>query len=206
MTTVFIILFTLIAGLLIVKLYRRTMLGKNYPVPRRNFPVYVGRNRRGIKPGTYYVSRSCAAEAVVLCKKSGVWHVLANKRGPGCFNNAGLWNVPSGYVDTDETCEQTAVRETFEETGVSIYERKLKLYCIDSAPVDRQNIVAVYYTVLNREELPRTSDEYSEEGEISEIKWIPETEFDYYRWISENHIGRVKEIIKLLDKDSDPNK
>lgn len=206
MTIVFIILITLIAGLLIVKLYRRTMLGKNYPVPRRNFPVYVGRNRRGITPGTYYVSRSCAAEAVVLCKKNGVWHVLANKRGPGCFNNVGLWNVPSGYVDTDETCEQTAVRETFEETGVSIYERNLTLYCLDSVPTGRQNIVAVYYTVLDREELPRTSDEYSEEGEISEIKWIPETVFDDYRWISKEHIGRVKEIIKLLDKDSDSNK
>lgn len=206
MTIVFIILITLIAGLLIVKLYRRTMLGKNYPVPRRNFPVYVGRNRRGITPGTYYVSRSCAAEAVVLCKKNGVWHVLANKRGPGCFNNVGLWNVPSGYVDTDETCEQTAVRETFEETGVTIYERNLTMYCLDSAPTGRQNIVAVYYTVLDREELPRTSDEYSEEGEISEIKWIPETEFDYYCWISKEHIGRVKEIIKLLDKDFDPNK
>ena len=206
MKIISIILFAIILVILFVRLYRRKMLGKNYPVPHRNFPVYVGRNRRGITPGTYYVSRSCAAEAVVLCKKDGVWHVLANKRGPGCFNNVGLWNVPSGYVDADETCEQTAVRETFEETGVSIYERNLTLYCLDSVPTGRQNIVAVYYTVLNCEELPRTSDEYSEEGEISEIKWIPEMVFDDYRWISENHIGRVKEIIKLLDKDSDSNK
>lgn len=206
MKIISIILFAIILVILFVRLYRRMMLGKNYPVPRRNFPVYVGRNRRGIEPGTYYVSRSCAAEAVVLCKKNGVWHVLANKRGPGCFNNVGLWNVPSGYVDTDETCEQTAVRETFEETGVSIYERNLTLYRLDSVPTGRQNIVAVYYTVLNREELPRTSDEYSEKGEVAEIKWIPETEFDHYRWISENHIGRVNEIIKLLDKDSDSNK
>lgn len=32
----------------------------------------------------------------------------------------GLWNVPAGYVDSCETIEATAVRETYEETGYQV--------------------------------------------------------------------------------------
>lgn len=32
----------------------------------------------------------------------------------------GLWNVPAGYVDKDESIESAAVRETYEETGYRV--------------------------------------------------------------------------------------
>lgn len=190
--------------------------GREYPVPENNFPVYIGGKDKekylvstglyrisadeypeNIEPGTYYISRSCAVETIVLTRKNNTWHVLANKRGPGCFNNVGLWNVPSGYVDYNETCEQTGVRETFEETGVHISSEELNFYCIDSVPEGRQNIVIVYYTVIDPERTD-TSRNYCEKDEVDEILWIPEENLDKVRWISYDHIQRVKNVIKML--------
>lgn len=151
-----------------------------------------------VEPGIYYISRSCAVEAIVLTRKNNTRYVLANKRGPGCFNNVGLWNVPSGYVDLNESCENAAVRETFEETGVHINAKGLTLYCIDSVPEGRQNIVVIYYTVIDSEHTD-TSKNYCEDGEVDEILWIPEENLDKVRWISYDHIQRVKNVMKMLE-------
>lgn len=37
----------------------------------------------------------------------------------------GSWNLPAGYAEVDESPEQTAVRETFEETGLEVEIRSL---------------------------------------------------------------------------------
>ena len=153
MAVILLICIGVIIGYMIVILYtngrKKENLGKSFPVPDRNFPVYIGEKvylssgqggflvdeAPDVEPGTYYVSRSCAVETIALCKKKNVWYVLANKRGKGCFNNVGLWNVPSGYVDYGEECEEAAVRETHEETGVVI--NKNDLLCIQSIPYPR---------------------------------------------------------------------
>lgn len=223
MVVILLLCIVVIIGYAIVtySLSKRTKnIGKDFPIPDNNFPVYIsakGKERvitnnglyritaeeypENVEPGTYYISRSCAVEAIVLVKKNGTWYVLANKRGPGCFNNVGLWNVPSGYVDYNETCEQAAVRETFEETGVHISSDGLHFYCIDSIPEGRQNIVIVYYTIIDSE-LTNTSKEHCEKGEVDEILWIPEENLDKVRWISYDHIRRVKDVIKGL-KEAD---
>ena len=35
--------------------------------------------------------------------------------------NAGLWTLPGGYAETDETLDQTIVREMKEETGLDVH-------------------------------------------------------------------------------------
>lgn len=201
-----ILLICAILGIVVlITLIRMESKKQKYPVPHFNFPVRVPSGSiPGVEGGIYYVSRSCAAEAVVLIKLDR-WYVLANKRGEGCFGNVGLWNVPSGYADYGERLEHTAERETFEETGVCIDGTSLKLFELDSLPKDRQNIVAVYYTVLDPKKygffLPAVSNEFCEKNEVEEIKWIPSDELDDYEWISQDHIGRVKRIITMLNAE-----
>lgn len=36
-------------------------------------------------------------------------------------HNLGHWGIPKGHVELDETEEETAIREVFEETGISSY-------------------------------------------------------------------------------------
>ncbi len=43
--------------------------------------------------------------------------LMQRRAGP---HGEGTWSVPGGHVEFGETPEETAIRETFEETGVSI--------------------------------------------------------------------------------------
>ena len=51
----------------------------------------------------------------------------------------GYWTLPSGYMENDETVEEAAVRETHEETKVTV--EKIDLYAVFSCP----NINQVYF-------------------------------------------------------------
>jgi len=147
----------------------------------RNFPI----EKDGV---TYWISRSVAAVIYVYTFIDGNLCVLANKRGPGCPNNVGLWNCPSGYVDYDETIEDSAVREVWEETGIKIYKEDLRLIEIDSSPERyHQNILVRYHCYLRPEESKEVTDKYSEPDEVSDIKWIPLSEIGKYEWVSRKH-------------------
>lgn len=141
---------------------------------------------------TYWISRSCAAECAVFKWFDGCWHVLANKRGPGCPNNVGLWNIPSGYLDYNESLEDCAIRETFEETGIHI--DVPYLYTVDSRPEHdmRQNVVTVFWTVYNGNDILTSSN--SEPNEVEDIRWIPINELNNYEWINEYHRDRIRDI------------
>ena len=147
----------------------------------KNFPI----EKDGV---TYWISRSVAAVAYVYTFIGENLCVLANKRGPGCPGKVGLWNCPSGFVDYDETVEDAAVREVWEETGVKIYKEDLRLIEIDSdINRDDQNILVRYRCFLRPEESKETTDEHSEPNEVSEIKWIPVKDINDYEWVSEKH-------------------
>ena len=57
---------------------------------------------------------------------------------------AGQWNLPAGYVEYEESCEQAAVREAREEAGVDVVLRGLHgVYsCVDDP---RAHYVLVIY-------------------------------------------------------------
>ena len=44
--------------------------------------------------------------------------VLLGRRSAACENLAGHWSVPSGLIEKEETPENAARREFFEETGI----------------------------------------------------------------------------------------
>lgn len=142
--------------------------GKEWADKGGNFPI----KRNG---KIYYVSKSATASLTALCmdKKRGVWCVLANKRGPGAGTKQGLWNLPCGYVERDESAEDGARRETFEETGVKIPE-SVPLRNL-GARSNRSEKISYAFTCV----LPGSIEDYpvsaanSEPGEVADIKWIP---------------------------------
>lgn len=98
----------------------------------KNFPVKVGDNE-------YWISRSCAVVGIIIrIAEDKKVYVLANKRGLGCPDFVGMWNIPCGYVDYNETLEQAVSREIFEETGIKINPNFWRLHSINSSPNDSQ--------------------------------------------------------------------
>lgn len=72
-------------------------------------------------------------------------HILLAKRAEGLLE-ADKWCLPGGYAERNETTEDTAVRETLEESGWSV--RNLRLLRINDNPnrpgEDRQNVDFIY--------------------------------------------------------------
>lgn len=143
-----------------------------------NFPItYKGHE--------YWYSRAVATELYAYAQdENGELYILANKRGEGCPNANGLWNVPSGYLEFNETGEHRAVTECYEECGVEISEEEIKLVDVETRPLsESQNIKLRYFY-----QLPKTighykfTDEHSEYDEVDEIKFIKLTELNEYEF------------------------
>jgi len=133
----------------------------------------------------YWISRSCAVCAIVLCKSNGSWNILVNKRGQGTPDWQGFWNIPCGYVDFGETCEQACSREILEECGIEIDPGMFELYAVNSNPndSDKQNITIRYIANVPEEcMMEHLSDIYSEKDEVDGIKWISFNDIDDYEW------------------------
>ncbi len=56
------------------------------------------------------------AVGVIAARADGQILLVLRGENPG----RGLWGLPAGFMEIDETAEQTAVRECLEETGVTV--------------------------------------------------------------------------------------
>lgn len=63
-----------------------------------------------------YPRPALTVDIVLFTFKDDKLHTLLIQRGHEPF--AGMWAYPGGFVDDDETAEQAAIRELWEETGV----------------------------------------------------------------------------------------
>jgi 8-oxo-dGTP diphosphatase len=85
-------------------------------------------------------------DSLVFAYEEGELKVLLIKRGHEPFK--GMWAVPGGFIEMNETCEQAASRELEEETGLKGIE--LKQFHVFSA-VDRdprERIITIAHLAL----------------------------------------------------------
>lgn len=69
---------------------------------------------------------------VVGCLIEHEGKILLGKRG--IEPKKGMWNIPQGFMEVEETIEQGAARETFEETGVlPTIEKLITVYSVPHA-------------------------------------------------------------------------
>jgi 8-oxo-dGTP pyrophosphatase MutT (NUDIX family) len=161
----------------------------------KNFPVKV-------KGKEFWISRSCAVVGIVYKynKETGEVYVLTNKRGKGCPDYVGYWNIPCGYVDYDETLEEAVSREVFEETGLKVDPNSWKLYGIKSTPDTEKQSISVRYITAYKEEMGDFDYSHQEKNEVDEIKWISLDDVDNYQWAFEQ-INLLNEIKTQLNKE-----
>lgn len=155
-----------------------------------------------------FFSRSIAVVGFVFGKNAeGKWCALASQRGEGTPDPEfrGAWNVCCGYLDFHESVEEAIAREIFEETGLKFAASTFKLHSINSNPESdkRQNVTLRFTRVLTvpvEEFIEKFSHEHNEKNEVGEIKFIPISEINNYRWAF-NHdtlINTVFNDLKLV--------
>ncbi|MFO0549604.1 MAG: NUDIX hydrolase [Polyangiaceae bacterium] len=140
-----------------------------------------------VAPGkTVFDSRSVALLAMVLGfeLKSGRFHVLAGRRGRA-VDLPGHWCMVCGYLDWDESLEDAARREVFEEAGLDLAALEAAgLARVPSHPTTvrglpgshRQNVTAEFPIEIVADELPVPSTAHAEPDEVDEVAWIELTE------------------------------
>lgn len=90
--------------------------------------------------------------------------ILLEKRAHS--HGAGTWGPPSGHIDYGETPEQTAMRETQEETGVSINDLKFRCVTNDIFEKDQKHYITLWFQAnyVAGEAKLKAPDEESEVG------------------------------------------
>lgn len=155
-----------------------------------------------------WVSRSVAVAVSIVLVYERQPYILVNQRGTGVPDFQGYWNLPCGYLDYDETTEEAAVREVWEECGVNA--RLLLENCeaeffsqpwdISSVPTSEKQNVTVHHGLYARvNELPELSNAYNEPNETADIRWLPLADVDSLKYAF-NHRARIDKYIAHLEK------
>jgi 8-oxo-dGTP pyrophosphatase MutT (NUDIX family) len=132
----------------------------------------------------YWISRSCGVGGVIYYPYEESYKILIVKRGKGSEDYPGLWCLPSGYIDFDETAEQALVREIEEETNYIVDQEFFELFHINSSPTANRQNITIYYKMESLYE-PKKSDKIvngGEEDEIEEVRWIDFDEINDYEF------------------------
>jgi 8-oxo-dGTP diphosphatase len=127
--------------------------------------------------------RHCVVDTVVVNEDG---QVLLVKRAAHLSKGAGLWAIPGGFVDRDETTIDAARREVLEETGYELQSIE-RVDVIDSPQRgdDRQNIAFVHKAVARRK--VQEPDDESEEVRWFNFDEIPPKDliaFDHFELLT----------------------
>ena len=142
-----------------------------------------------------WFSRSVAVATAVLIEDGGEWYVLANERGSGTPDYQGYWNLPCGYLDYNETAEEAAVREVYEETGIKCPSVQ-NIGHSTSPNENRQNVCFFFISFLSGDiRNYKFSKDNMEENEVGGIKWVPLSDADSVQWAFD-HDKIIKDIIR----------
>lgn len=119
----------------------------------------------------HWISRSVVVICLVVCNGK----FLIVKRG-NKVTQSGKWCLPCGYLDYDESTEECAVREIWEETSIHLkdYEHEISLEYVNSRPdhTRKQDIGFHYIVEIKSEEDPSIDISIVDDGETTDVKWI----------------------------------
>jgi 8-oxo-dGTP pyrophosphatase MutT (NUDIX family) len=91
------------------------------------------------------------------------------------YSNKGFWGFPKGHVEEGETETETAVRETFEETGVWVTPDEENRFEFDYVIADKNvhKIVVLFTAKIVDDTKMKKQDE-----EIADLRFVPKDDVE----------------------------
>jgi len=122
-------------------------------------------------------SLSISVDVVIFSLRADDLKVLLIRRGRPPFE--GLWAIPGGFLDSEESLEAGALRELEEETGVTnVYLEQL--YTFGAPHRDpRGRVITVAYVALVPAAVQARAGDDTAEAEWHSIHHLPELAFDH---------------------------
>lgn len=133
-------------------------------------------------PYTYKYPRPSLTVDIAVFKHSKSGHellLIQRKKDPF----AGMWALPGGFVDMDETVETAASRELFEETNLSgIHLEQFHVFSeVDRDP--RGRTISVVFTGFLKDDQKAKAKDDAKDARWFDVKKLPELAFDHRKII-----------------------
>src|SRR5271157_1822869 len=131
------------------------------------------------------------ADCAIFTKKNNSWYILLIERKNMPFK--GFWALPGGFLEMDETLEQCAQRELFEETGLrDIHLKQVHAFSdLERDPRGRTVTVLFYGFADYSEVKPKAGDD------AKNINWFPLDELPHLAFDHQLIIDTVLKKIEL---------
>ncbi len=128
-----------------------------------------------------YPRPALTVDIAVFAKNEEGYEVLLISRKNDPFS--GMWALPGGFVDMDETVEMAATRELFEETNLSNIQ--LEQFHVFSEVVrdPRGRTVSVVFAGFLKDDQKVKAKDDAKEARWFDSKKIPELAFDHRKII-----------------------
>ena len=145
------------------------------------------------------------SDVVVVEITEDVCRVLLVKRKNPPY--AGLWAFPGGFVEENETLEDAAKRELYEET--SLLCESLKLIDVFSDPNrdPRERVVTCVYLCVIKERAKVEAGSDANEALWFDIDKLPKLAFDHEKIFDQAlamlryHAGRIKDVLSFFPEN-----
>ena len=127
--------------------------------------------------------------AAVLVNEDG--KILIMKRSPKRKRHSAYWGLPAGVINENESLEEAAKREVFEETGIKVgnLKRGLTLQVNDNDFVGE----LTYFLAEVKNETVRINDEHTE------YKWVlPKESVNYKYAVGKESVKHILASFGLL--------
>lgn len=136
------------------------------------------------KGKTLYSGRYTGVSAIIIAETSNGNYILANRRGKGTSDEKGLWNMPGGFLDGNESGIEGISREVAEECGIYIEPSKFKLIEVLTNPkrCNNCNVILRHLVILDKKIEIGKLQEGGEKDEVADVQWINLQEVDNYKW------------------------
>lgn len=142
-----------------------------------------------------YPHAAITADCVIYGFDGEHLKILLVERGVEPYK--GMWALPGGFMRIDESVEETARRELFEETGLKdIFMTQFRVFSrVDRDP--RERVVTVVFTALVRpEDYVLTAGDDATNALWFDERFLPPLAFDHADIIGEAH-RYLEELLRL---------
>jgi len=125
-----------------------------------------------------YPRPAVTVDAAIFRRHSGSWEILLIQRGREPFK--GMWALPGGFVEMDETLEEAVVRELKEETGLEgIHLEQLHTFSAVNRDPRHRTISTIFWGISTMELSNALAGDDASDAKWHEIDRLPELAFDH---------------------------
>ncbi|MCL1821561.1 MAG: NUDIX hydrolase [Prolixibacteraceae bacterium] len=137
-----------------------------------------------------YPMTALTVDALVVAGSGARRAILLINRGKEPFR--GMWALPGGFINMDETLEQACIRELYEETELALKSmRQFRTFdAVDRDPRQR-TISVVYYDFISEEAEVTANDDAQTAGWFS-LDNLPQLAFDHAEIIEQFKVEFLK--------------